>query len=207
VTKRAARSPREIRVRKTGGESIGNRNDSIVTRSSRQITLTVIGLVADDVVEAVVPILEGVFEAAVELTAPVPLPRSAYDASREQHLSTRLLDALAQEKQPDWDRFLGITDVDLYVPDLNFVFGEADAQRGVAVFSLARLHTPDRGRFVHRAATEAIHELGHTYGLSHCADDHCVMWFSNTLAETDRKSTQLCATHTRELQRMIARSL
>jgi archaemetzincin len=90
--------------------------------------------------------------------------------------------------------------VDLYVPRLNFVFGEADPQRGVAVFSLARLHTPDRDRFVHRAATEAVHELGHTYGLTHCNDPHCVMWFSNTLAETDRKGTGLCAAHARALQ-------
>jgi archaemetzincin len=100
---------------------------------------------------------------------------------------------------------LGVTDVDLYVPRLNFVFGEADSKRGVAVFSIARLQTPDRERFVHRAATEAIHELGHTYGLAHCNNPRCVMWFSNTLDETDRKGTEFCQRHAAALQRAISR--
>jgi archaemetzincin len=88
---------------------------------------------------------------------------------------------------------------------LNFVFGEADARLGIAVFSLARLHTPDRNHFVHRAATEAIHELGHTFGLTHCDDVRCVMWFSNTLAETDRKGTEFCGAHARAIERAISR--
>ena len=100
-----------------------------------------------------------------------------------------LLDVLAKHTLSDWQRLLGITDVDLYTPDLNFVFGEADAK--VAVFSLSRLHATDHDRFVRRAATEAIHELAHTYGLSHCSNSRCVMWFSNTLDETDRKGTAL----------------
>lgn len=49
--------------------------------------------------------------------------------------------------------------------------------------------------------TEAIHELGHAYGLGHCGDPHCVMWFSNTVAESDRKGMRLCRTHARELAR------
>lgn len=89
-------------------------------------------------------------------------------------------------------------DADLYVPHLNFVFGEGDSHRGVAVFSLARLHGSDE-LLRKRATTEAIHELGHTYGLPHCDEPHCVMWFSNTLSETDRKGTRLCSRHAREL--------
>jgi archaemetzincin len=113
---------------------------------------------------------------------------------------TRLLDALASAKRPQWERLLGIAGVDLYVPELNFVFGEADPRRGVAVFSLSRLRAgADEVLFLRRAATEAIHELGHTYGLSHCADPTCVMWFSNTLAESDRKGTRFCPRHAREI--------
>jgi archaemetzincin len=134
----------------------------------------------------------------------IALPEDAYNASRRQYHSTVLLDTLARHKRPEWERLLGLTDVDLYTPDLNFVFGQADSRRGVAVFSVARLHTANDDRFLHRAATEAIHELAHTYGLGHCRDARCVMWFSNTLEETDRKGTQFCAAHAGALRRAFA---
>lgn len=76
---------------------------------------------ADDLVQALGPILGRVFEAAIHITASVPLPQSAYNASRHQYLSTMLLDGLAPQKLRGWDRLLGFTDVDLYAPDLNFV--------------------------------------------------------------------------------------
>ena len=106
---------------------------------------------------------------------------------------------------PDWLRLLGIADVDLYAPDLNFVFGEADELRGVAAFSTARLRlaAESTDRLRRRAATEAIHELGHTFGLRHCSRPSCVMWFSNTLAETDRKDVRPCAEHSHALARAI----
>jgi len=59
--------------------------------------------------------------------------------------------------------------------------------------------------FARRAATEAVHELGHSYGLAHCDDRGCVMWFSNSLAETDRKGPRFCPAHAAELRRLMAR--
>ena len=44
-------------------------------------------------------------------------------------------------------------------------------------------------------------EMGHTFGLAHCDDPNCVMWFSNNLAETDRKGTRFCRRHQKELAR------
>ena len=152
---------------------------------------------------ALVPIVGSAFASTVVVSPSIALPEDAHNPSRRQYHSTVLLDAWARHKRADWSRVLGIADVDLYTPDLNFVFGEADSDRGVAVFSVARLHTMNRDRFVHRAATEAIHELGHTYGLCHCRDPRCVMWFSNTLEESDRKGTGFCDAHARELQRAL----
>jgi predicted Zn-dependent protease len=71
----------------------------------------------------------------------VPLPASAFDASRGQYLSSAILAVLAAAKRPEWERLLGIADVDLYVADLNFVFGEGDARRGVAIFFRSRGYT------------------------------------------------------------------
>jgi archaemetzincin len=168
-----------------------------------RIALTTFSPAEDSLLQVLAPILEDVFGGHVEIVEPVPLPRDAYSASRDQYQSAVLLNALRRHRREDWDRLLGMADVDLYTPDLNFVFGQADAKRGVAVFSLARLHTMDRDRYVHRAATEAIHELAHTYGLSHCNNARCVMWFSNTLEETDRKGTRFCRTHVAALQQTM----
>jgi archaemetzincin len=165
------------------------------------IALAPVGDVGADRIDAVAPAVRDAFGCTFEVAPAIPLPRDAWNAERRQHLSTAILDALARAKLPRWERLLGVADVDLYVPQLNFVFGEGDARRGVAVFSLARLRGPD-DLFRRRAATEAVHELGHTWGLSHCGDPHCVMWFSNTLAETDRKGSSFCGKHALELVRI-----
>jgi archaemetzincin len=108
-----------------------------------------------------------------------------------------ILNALMNEKEyTPFEKILGIVDRDLYVPELNFVFGEA-SQR-VAVISLTRLRQEfynlpqDQHLFHKRALTEAVHELGHTYGLGHCGNPRCVMFFSNSLIDTDRKGSEFC---------------
>ena len=50
----------------------------------------------------------------------------------------------------------------------------------------------DSGKLTRRTVTEVLHELGHVFGLDHCERIDCVMWFSNTLVQTDRKDLQFC---------------
>ena len=165
----------------------------------------------EDVLFELRRVLASAFDAEIITVPGIPLPSSAYDRTRHQYHSTPILRQLIRVKPRHAERVLGVADVDLYVPELNFVFGEADANRGVAVVSLARLHTDGsdpraRALFLKRTATEAIHELGHTYRLDHCANPRCVMSFSNTLGETDRKGLALCADHASQLARGRSRA-
>jgi archaemetzincin len=174
-------------------------------RAPLTIAIAPIGAVSAAAVERLLGPIRDAFAADVRIAPALRLPSSGYDRRRAQYLSTSILDALASARPSQADRLLGVVDVDLYMPDLNFVFGEADPRRGVAVFSLARLASSDPAVAERRAKTEAIHELGHAYGLSHCDDRRCVMWFSNTLAESDRKGTRFCSRHAAELEALRSR--
>ena len=87
----------------------------------------------------------------------------------------------------------------MYTEGLNFVFGQAKMKGRVAVVSIARLdptfwHQPeDKELLEKRAVKECLHEVGHmAFGLGHCPNRHCVMSFSNTLGEVDKKTKFLC---------------
>jgi archaemetzincin len=126
----------------------------------------------------------------VELAGRRALPQRAFDARRGQFHADALLGLALSVRG---ERVLAVTNVDLYAGDLNFVFGIAQPNGEACVISLFRLHLgADEERFRGRALKEAMHELGHTFGLGHCADPGCVMWFSNTLEETDRKGAAYC---------------
>ncbi len=113
----------------------------------------------------------------------------------KQYSAEAVLDSLS----PSALRTLALVDQDLYVPGLNFIFGLAQPERRRAIVALPRLREEFYGRlkneelFHARMVKEALHELGHTFGLEHCSNSHCVMYFSNTLADTDRKSAHFCA--------------
>ena len=96
------------------------------------------------------------------------------------------------------DRVLAVTGVDLYIPVLTFVFGQARLNGRCAVVSSFRLDNkfyglPDNPALLQeRLLKEAIHELGHTFGLLHCHDPECVMKSSTYVEEIDFKSSRFC---------------
>jgi len=107
------------------------------------------------------------------------------------------------------DRVLGVVDVDIFAPGLNFVFGQADISGKRALISLQRLRQEfyglprDESVFGERVLKEAVHEVGHTYGLRHCPDPTCVMHFSNSLPDTDLKGCNLCLICQEKISRKI----
>ncbi|HUU28837.1 MAG TPA: archaemetzincin family Zn-dependent metalloprotease [archaeon] len=133
----------------------------------------------------------------------------AFNPDRGQYHSTKIFRLLGAEIPEDGLRILIVVHVDLYVPELRFVFGEAEIGGPAAIISLARLWPefyrlkPDRTLFKARTVKEAVHELGHTFGLAHCGNPSCVMFFSNSLLDTDRKKSDFCPACRKELLKLL----
>lgn len=124
----------------------------------------------------------------VEILPRVDVPESAHRPRRGQYLASDLKELTASFPH---DKVLGVVDVDIYEGSNRFVFGLADVKGRSAIISLNRLKG-DAETFKQRAAKEALHELGHTFGLRHCQDRSCVMTFSKSLADTDAKQKDYC---------------
>ena len=131
----------------------------------------------------------------------------AYDLSRGQYNSRVMLSRLLKHDADKDDKVLGITGVDLFVPVLTYVFGEAQLDGRVAIISLYRLHPERYGLptnpklLAERVLKEAVHELGHAFGLVHCRNSRCVMRSSTYVEEIDIKSTPFCSRCKRTLNR------
>jgi archaemetzincin len=126
------------------------------------------------------------------------IPEAAYDTKRGQYQSVQIMKMLAQQAPPDASRVLGVTDVDLAIPMLSFLFGQAQFDGPIAVVSLCRLHQefyglpPQESLLRERTAKEVLHELGHTFGLVHCSDPKCAMSLATHIELVDSKAEQYC---------------
>ena len=166
-------------------------------KDGMSLLLVPVGGVDQKVMEFLKHDLNKVFNRQVMIDKGMPEPDYSFNKKRNQYLSTAILNTILEQKEyTAYDKILAIADHDLYVPELNFVFGEAGQK--AAVISITRLRQEfynlpqDQSLFHKRVLTEAVHELGHTYGLSHCRNPRCVMFFSNTLMDTDRKGSDFC---------------
>jgi len=162
-------------------------------RKLDRIGLLPLGEVSSELLTWLGAELEKRFYARVEELPALPLPTYAYDARRKQYHSSVILSRTGDRQAWNYDKVLMVVDVDLFVPSLNFVFGEAESPGKMALISLTRLRQefyglpPDEQLFRERTLKEALHELGHTYGMKHSQNPDCVMYFSNSLADTDKK--------------------
>jgi archaemetzincin len=124
---------------------------------------------------------------------PLPAVDFAFDRERGQYRSIEVLEMLAKVCPQDAVKLLAVTERDLFIPVLTFVFGQAQLNGRLAVISLARLRQEFYGLpanqeiLLERAGKEALHEAGHTFGLVHCSDRECAMSLSTNVRQVDAK--------------------
>lgn len=125
--------------------------------------------------------------------------QSSFDNHRNQWYSPKLLVWFFEKFRPNKDtKILFILDADAYSDGLNYVLGEAYPKGGLGIIYLPRIRQefyglkPDNELFFERMVKESVHELGHIFGFLHCQNPRCVMYFSNTLSDTDIKERSFC---------------
>jgi archaemetzincin len=122
----------------------------------------------------------------------------AFSNERNQYNSTLLLASVLKNLPDDGGRIIGLTDVDIFIPILTFLFGEAQLNGRGAIVSIHRLHNEfyglprDNELLYQRCLKEISHELGHTLGLVHCLNFECVMNSSTYVENIDLKQEKFC---------------
>jgi archaemetzincin len=164
----------------------------------RVIYIRPVGTVEEDVIKLLQKVVSRYFDLTVEIMNNMAIPEGSFERSRNQHNSTKILKEILSEIPPDTFKILGVVDRDICIPILTYVFGEAQLGGKAALVSLTRLRQefydlePDEHIFFERLHKETFHELGHTFGLTHCPQLVCVMRLSNTVIDVDRKGRTFC---------------
>ena len=142
--------------------------------------------------------LENQIDLPCRLMKSIDSPEYAFNSERGQYHSLEILKHVLDLTPEDGIKIIGICNVDLYVPILTFIFGQAQIDGLAAMVSIRRLNEEFYGKAFNetltfqRAIKEVIHELGHTFGLAHCESSRCVMSLSIKVEHVDRKEVEFC---------------
>lgn len=128
-------------------------------------------------------------------------PAFAFNKDRNQYHTTAIMRRLLTMKDMGTPLIFGIADVDLFVPDSSFVYGEADRESHAAVMSVWRLRA-EGDAWKRRTFVEAVHQVGHLVGLSYCEDARCAMFLASTITDAERRQLHLCNNCKNELAKI-----
>jgi len=164
------------------------------------ITLISFGYFDQEMLEMIGPDISREFSLPVRIKSGNLDLSEFYDPSRRQYNGTALLNKIDHEFATDSSKTLGIFHIDLFIPILTYIFGQAFLNGRIGIVSIYRLSNERYGIktddtiLVERFRKETIHELGHMCGLIHCSDPVCVMRSSTYVEDIDQKSQSLCPT-------------
>ena len=156
-----------------------------------------LGAVGEAVLNIVAANLQEILRLPVDILPARETPEFAYNNNRKQYHAAMILKKLAESRRPH-PRILALVSVDLFIPVLTHVFGEAQMGGRAAVVSLHRLRQKEEGSrvsldtFYERAVKVAIHEVAHTFDLVHCSQAECIMRFSSGLLDLDALPLFFC---------------
>src|SRR5919198_4754579 len=154
-----------------------------------------------DIISQLENILSEEFNASITTASPIKeIFDQFFDNQRKQWKSSDILQWLSDNYRPSYKsaKTLALCDFDAYSGHLNFVLGEAYVDGSISAIYLPRLRQEfyglksDESLYYQRIVKEAVHELGHAFGLHHCKNIKCVMHFSNSLSDTDIKTSHFC---------------
>jgi len=143
--------------------------------------------------------LRQAYDLPVEKLGSFTIASGTFDSARQQFPAGKVLDQVRRLALKG-KYCLAVVDVDLYAPGRDFVFGQASQLDLAAIVSLSRLKGD---QLIPRMRTEVVHEVGHLLGLDHCSSHDCVMFFSNSISDTDRKGELLCTECKRRLHERL----
>jgi len=162
------------------------------------ITLISFGYFEKELLEMIVNEVEHEFSVPVKTREGFMALSEYYDASRKQYNGNELLKVIESQFATETTKTLGLFNVDLFIPILTYIFGQAFLNGRSGIASIYRLSNErygiekDQNTFVDRIRKEVIHELGHTFGLIHCSNPTCVMRSSTYVEDIDQKNHHLC---------------
>ncbi|MBU2511573.1 archaemetzincin family Zn-dependent metalloprotease [bacterium] len=167
--------------------------------ASRKLTCVIspIGHFNDDLLQHISRHITETYAHCVSIESIVNRIDFAYDQNRNQYHSTPILDKLTKVLKPDISKVIALTSMDLFIPILTHVYGEAQLGGKSCIVSVARLkegleNGNSQEAFHDRIIKEVLHELGHTFNLLHCKDKSCVMHYCRCIRDVDQKSNCLC---------------
>jgi len=148
----------------------------------RFIEVVPVGEVDQGIIRYSAEVIKKNFNLPARIGRALPITSQAFDAGRNQYNASVLLEQLRRTIPPGALKILGVIDEDIFSKGLNYVFGQAVLGGCCGIISLTRLRISAQGQgenelFFERIEKEAVHEIGHTFGLKHCPNPNCVMFF------------------------------